>query len=148
MVFISGWEDRLCHLREVLQVLQIADHTIKVSKRQIGLGSVVYLGHQEGGGIVFSLWAKIETNLLWKPPKTQTEVRAFSGLTGYYKRFIKGYGNIVALLRELTFKKQPCQVIWTEECQITFDTLKEAMCTAPYSTPLTSPKISLSRQTP
>ncbi|KAJ1143845.1 hypothetical protein NDU88_010147 [Pleurodeles waltl] len=130
-VYSSSWEEHLLHLKEVLQALQQAGLTIKASKCQIGQGSVVYLGHLVGGGKVQPLQAKIETIKAWQPPRTQTEVRAFLGLTGYYRRFVKGYGTIVSPLTELTSKKQPRLVNWTEACQKAFDALKEAMCTAP-----------------
>ncbi|KAJ1217646.1 hypothetical protein NDU88_005239 [Pleurodeles waltl] len=120
----SGWE-------EVLPALQQAGLTIKASKCQIGQGSVVYLGHLVGGGKVQPLQAKIETIKAWQPPRTQTEVRSFLGLTGYYCRFVKGYGTIVSPLTELTSKKQPRLVNWTEACQKAFDTLREAICMAP-----------------
>ncbi|KAJ1130021.1 hypothetical protein NDU88_008379 [Pleurodeles waltl] len=130
-VYSSSWEEHLLHLKEVLQALQQAGLTIKASKCQIGQGSVVYLGHLVGGGKVQPLQAKIETIKAWQPPRTQTEVRVFLGLTGYYRRFVKGYGTIVSPLTELTSKKQPRLVNWTEACQKAFDSLKEAMCTAP-----------------
>ncbi|KAJ1206276.1 hypothetical protein NDU88_001685 [Pleurodeles waltl] len=130
-VFSSTWEEHLQHLWRVLEALQKAGLTIKASKCQIGQGSVVYLGHQVGSGQVAPLQPKIDTILAWEPPKTQTEVRAFLGLTGYYRRFVKGYGTIVTPLTELTSKKQPKKVIWTEACQNAFDALKAAMCTAP-----------------
>ena len=38
----------------------------------------------------------------WKEPTNQTQVRAFLGLTTYFKRFIKGYAKIAAPLMELT----------------------------------------------
>ncbi|KAJ1110626.1 hypothetical protein NDU88_007975 [Pleurodeles waltl] len=130
-VFSSTWEGHLQHLWRVLEALQKAGLTIKASKCQIGQGSVVYLGHQVGSGQVAPLQPKIDTILAWEPPKTQTEMRAFLGLTGYYRRFVKGYGTIVTPLTELTSKKQPKKVIWTEACQNAFDALKAAMCTAP-----------------
>ncbi|KAJ1217927.1 hypothetical protein NDU88_005514 [Pleurodeles waltl] len=130
-VFSSTWEEHLQHLWRVLEALQKAGLTIKASKCQIGQDSVVYLGHQVGSGQVAPLQPKIDTILAWEPPKTQTEVRAFLGLTGYYRRFVKGYGTIVTPLTELTSKKQPKKVIWTEARQNAFDALKAAMCTAP-----------------
>ncbi|XP_078496945.1 uncharacterized protein LOC144753011 [Lissotriton helveticus] len=130
-VFSSSWEDHLQHLQAVLQALKQAGLTIKASKCQIGQGSVVYLGHLVGRGAVQPLQAKIEAIMAWEPPKTQTEVRAFLGLTGYYRRFVKGYGTIVAPLTELTSKKQPRRVVWTEACQQAFEKLKQAMCAAP-----------------
>ncbi|KAJ1191340.1 hypothetical protein NDU88_000656 [Pleurodeles waltl] len=92
---------------------------------------MVYLGHLLGDGKVQPLQAKIETIKAWQPPKTQTEVRAFLSLTIYYRRFVKVDGSIVAPLTELTTKKQPMLVNWTEGCQKAFDSLKKAMCTAP-----------------
>ncbi|KAJ1184471.1 hypothetical protein NDU88_001277 [Pleurodeles waltl] len=130
-VYSSSWEEHLLHLEEVLQAPQQAGLTIKASKCQIGQGSVVYMGHLVGGGKVQPLQAKIETIKAWQPPRTQTEVRAFLGLTGYHCRFVKGYGTIVSPLTELMSKKQPRLVNWTEACQKAFDSLKEAMCTAP-----------------
>ncbi|KAK1621238.1 hypothetical protein QYE76_026755 [Lolium multiflorum] len=39
--------------------------------------------------------AKIKTVAEWKAPTTQTEVRAFLGLAGYYRRFVEGFSSIV-----------------------------------------------------
>ncbi|XP_069077622.1 uncharacterized protein [Pleurodeles waltl] len=130
-VFSSNWKEHQQHLCKVLKALQKGSLTIKASKCKIGQGLVVYSGHQEGSGQVAPLQPKIDTILAWESPKIQTEVRAFLGLTGYYKRFVKGDGTIVAPLTELPSKKQPRKVIWTEACQTTFDALKAAMCTAP-----------------
>ncbi|KAJ1100036.1 hypothetical protein NDU88_005125 [Pleurodeles waltl] len=130
-VFSSSWQDHLVHLNKVLQSLQAAALSIKASKCQIGQGNVVYLGHLVGGGQVQPLQPKIQTILDWVAPKTQTQVRAFLGLTGYYRRFVKGYGSIVTPLTELNSKKMPKKINWTIECQQAFDTLKQTMCTAP-----------------
>ncbi|XP_069098182.1 uncharacterized protein [Pleurodeles waltl] len=130
-VYISSGEEHLLHLKEVLLVLQHAYLTIKASKCQIGQGSVVYLGHLVGGDKVQPLQAKIETIKAWQPPRTQREVKAFLGLTVYYRRFVKGYGTIVAPLTELRSIKQPRLVNLAEACQKAFDSLKEAMCVAP-----------------
>nr|GEU59402.1 reverse transcriptase domain-containing protein [Tanacetum cinerariifolium] len=40
--------------------------------------------------------AKIESIKDWASPKTPTEIHQFLGLTGYYRRFIKGKANMVA----------------------------------------------------
>ena len=72
---------------------------------------MVYLGHLVCRCKVQPLKANTETIMAWEPPKTQTEVRAFLGLTRYYRRFFKEYGSIVAPLTELTSKKQPKKVI-------------------------------------
>ncbi|KAJ1159544.1 hypothetical protein NDU88_000051 [Pleurodeles waltl] len=130
-VFSSSWDDHLVHLWKVLEALQKAGLTIKASKCQIGQGKVVYLGHLVGGEQIAPLQGKIQTIIDWVPPTTQTQVRAFLGLTGNYRRFIKNYGSIAAPLNDLTSKKMPKKVLWTANCQKAFEELKQAMCSAP-----------------
>ncbi|KAJ1212450.1 hypothetical protein NDU88_000110 [Pleurodeles waltl] len=130
-VFSSSWDDHLVHLWKVLEALQKAGLTIKASKCQIGQGKVVYLGHLVGGEQIAPLQGKIQTIIDWVPPTTQTQLRAFLGLTGYYRRFIKNYGSIAASLNDLTSKKMPKKVLWTASCPKAFEELKQAMCSAP-----------------
>jgi hypothetical protein len=62
-------------------------------------------------------------------PNTATNVRAFLGLIGYYRRFIVRYVKIVKPLFTLT--KKECRFLWTPICQITFVALKSRLIEAP-----------------
>ncbi|XP_069057818.1 uncharacterized protein [Pleurodeles waltl] len=92
---------------------------------------MVYLGYMVGRSKVQPFQAKIETILAWQPVKTQTKMKAFLALIGYYRKLFKGYGTIFAFLTRLTSKNQPKKVIWTQAYQKAFDILEEATCTAP-----------------
>ena len=63
------------------------------------------------------------------PPTTPKQVRAFLGLVGYYRKFIKGFAKIAKPLTLLT--RQQVKFDWTPEHQEAFIHLKEAIVQAP-----------------
>jgi len=73
--------------------------------------------------------AKIFAIRDWPPCRNVTEVRAFMGLSGYYRRFVKDFSVIVAPLYGLMKKGVDFQ--WTAECQEAFDELKHRLMTGP-----------------
>ena len=63
------------------------------------------------------------------PPTTPKQVRAFLGLVGYYRKFIRGFAKIAKPLTLLT--RQQVKFDWTPEHQEAFIHLKEAIVQAP-----------------
>ena len=55
---------------------------------------------------------------------TKTDVKAFLGLAGYYRKFVPQYASISAPLTELLKKGKPELVQWTAQCEEAFQTLK------------------------
>ena len=58
-----------------------------------------------------------------------SELRAFLGTAGYYRRFVHNFSMIAAPLFALT--KKGVRYKWTKECQQAFDTLKLKLMTEP-----------------
>jgi hypothetical protein len=67
--------------------------------------------------------------LILPPPTSVKQLHTALGHTGYYRKFIKGYAQITAPMEKIL--KKHCQFHWTEECQQSFDTLKQKMVTVP-----------------
>nr|GEX83632.1 retrotransposable element Tf2 [Tanacetum cinerariifolium] len=84
------------------------------------------LGHVITGAGVATDDTKIETMSLI--PSNLKQLRGFLGLTGYYRRFIKGYALISQPLTKLLKKNA---FVWTKEAQSAFIHLKEAIVNAP-----------------
>ena len=58
----------------------------------------------------------------WPVPTTVTQVRGFLGFGNFYRRFIRGFSDIVKPLNDLTKKNQ--KFLWTPECEKAFAELK------------------------
>ena len=131
VVFSNTWEEHLQHLRTVLQRLQEAGLTARLKKCQFAMKTCTYLGHVVGNGVIRPSLDKIAAVQSFAIPKTKTDVRAFLGLTGYYRRFIPDYAAIALPLTDLTKKIGPNQVRWDSACNEAFIKLKNLLCTSP-----------------
>ena len=131
IIFSSSWEDHMRHLHCVLERLVGAGLTVKSSKCQFGMSKCTYLGHVIGSGIVSPEPSKVLVVQRFEAPKTKTQVRAFLGLMGYYRRFIPNYSAVALPLTELTKKMAPTTVTWTLRCETAFQELKRLLCSTP-----------------
>lgn len=65
----------------------------------------------------------------WPSPRSLKELRGFLGLSGYYRRFIRGYELLAQPLTALLRKDIPWK--WAAHEQATFAQLKSTICQAP-----------------
>ena len=94
LVYSPDLASHLSHLEQVLETLRTHKLYMKKIKCFFAQLQVEYLGHVISGRGVSTAGDKIEAMLKWPVPQSVTDVRAFLGLTGYYRRFVKGYGCI------------------------------------------------------
>jgi hypothetical protein len=87
--------DRVLHLLSQHQSL------LKQSKCEFGTSKVDYLGHLVGKEDVRVHPKNIEAMQYWPHPKNLKILQGFLSLTGYYRKFVKNYENIMAPLSTL-----------------------------------------------
>lgn len=128
LVFSKGLDDHIQHLRMVLEILRSHRLVVNKKKCQFGKERIGYLGHIVSKHGVEADPRKIEDMRSWPIPRDLRDLRGFLGLTGYYRRFVYGYGKIAKPLTDL-LKKNAFR--WNEGAHAAFEALKEAMVTVP-----------------
>ena len=104
LVYSKSLLDHIGHLRSVLETLAKHQLYAKQSKCMFATNEVEYLGH-----LIFSEGVRTDPKKTaamqqWPIPKDVKALRGFLGLTGYYRKFVKGYGQIAAPLIALLKK--------------------------------------------
>ncbi|KAK1611876.1 hypothetical protein QYE76_035549 [Lolium multiflorum] len=129
LVYSKSEEEHEQHLEIVLETLRQHKLYAKFSKCEFWLEEVGFLGHILSAGGIAVDPAKIKTVMEWQAPTTQTEVRAFLGLAGYYRRFVEGFSSIARPMTQLLKKDRKFE--WTDKCEESFQQLKSRLTTAP-----------------
>lgn len=101
IVFGSTFEQHQQRLTKVLDRLRKANIKIKLAKCVFAADSVKYLGHVVSSKGISPDPTKIERVVNMASPKNISELRAFLGMAGYYRRFFKNYAEGTAPLAEL-----------------------------------------------
>lgn len=104
LVYSPDLTTHLIHLKQVLDTLRYHKFYAKLSKCTFGQPQVEYLGHIVTEDGVVTDPAKVESMVSWPRPDSIKALRGFLGLTGYYRRFVKGYGLIAKPLTDLLEK--------------------------------------------
>ena len=116
LVYSRTFEEHLQHLRLVFDRFRETGLKLKPCKCYFGQTKVNYLGHVITPEGLQSDPAKVKVVQEYPVPKIVKDVRAFMGLTNYYRKFIKGYARIASPLHELT--KKGTKFVWTDACVV------------------------------
>jgi len=129
IVFGSSFDEQLERLKQVFDRLVRTNLKLKPSKCSLCQRSVDFLGHVVIADGITMQDAKIFAITEWPPCKSMAEVRAFMGLTGYYRRFVQNFSVIAFPLYSLM--KKNAEFIWSDECQQAMDELKKRLILKP-----------------
>ena len=101
-IFSRTPQEHLSHIQMVFEKLRSANLSMKKSKCSFFSKEIKCLGHILSAIGIPPLPAKTHAIQHMQPPTTPKQVRAFLGLVGYYRKFIKGFAKIAKPLTLLT----------------------------------------------
>ena len=100
IMFSCTTEEHLHHLRIVFDHLREYNLKLKPSKCSLFKEEINYLAHKVSKAGIRPSNINMKAIAEYAPPKTYTEIRAFLGLVGHYRHFIKGFARIAQPLNE------------------------------------------------
>ncbi|KAH9103881.1 hypothetical protein AeMF1_019899, partial [Aphanomyces euteiches] len=127
IVYSEDFGSHLIRLSQVLTKFREAGFKLKMSKCKWGRSSVPFLGHIVTPAGILPNPEKIKSVLRVKALKDASEVRAFLGLAGYVRRFVRDFSKIAAPLTNLLTAEQ---FIWSTACDEALESLKRSLVDA------------------
>lgn len=129
IIISSDFQQHLILLEKVLSRLESAGLTLKFEKCKWVMSELKYLGH-----IVDSRGLRVDADKVndivnFPRPRTVKQVRRFTSMSSWYRRFIKDFATIAAPLTALT--KKNARFEWSDDCEQAFLTLKNHLISAP-----------------
>ena len=112
IIFSASFEQHLRDVRAVLERLRKAGLLLKGKKCLFGARKVCYLGHILSSEGIAVDPAKVVKLKAFPAPTDKVQVRAFLGLAGYYRRFVRNFSLVAAPLFDLL--KDDAQFGWGE----------------------------------
>ena len=129
LIYTRTVEEHAVLVEWVLTRLRDEGYIAHPDKCEFFQREVSFLGHVVNERGLAVQQHKVEAVQRWPVPKSKKDVRAFLGLTGYYRKFIEGYGRLAIPLTELT--KDDMVFAWGAKEQAAFDALKDRLTRAP-----------------
>lgn len=129
LVIGRTFREHLSNLREVFARLSTAGLKLKPAKCRLAREEVKFLGYVVSASGISADPEKVRAMTDFPTPGDLKSLRAFLGLTSYYRRFIPCYSAIAQPLFRLTRKDVPFE--WTGDCETAFTQLKSTLAGAP-----------------
>ena len=153
-VFSTTIDQMLDRIELVFRRLQDFNLKIKPKKSYFFQRSATFLGHVLSSEGIAPNPEKVDKVRDWPTPENAKEVHSFVGLASYYRRFIPNFAKIAAplhaVIAPIATKRKGSKLAatdyaqhrkeqasnntpftWSEECQQAFQTLKDALTSAP-----------------
>ena len=144
LVFSPTVESHIEQLKLVLSKLKGAGLKLNIKKCKFCIMEIVFLGFNISEKGIGTVKGKTDPIVKWKKPNNRKELSSFLGVCSYYRKFIKGFAEIVSPLNELNridnslvekrvgkFKSKNVKICWNSKCEEAMIILKDRLTSAP-----------------
>ena len=129
MIYSKTLEEHVDHIQQVLDMLRKEKLFANLKKCTFCTYQVVFLGFVILGSGIQVDESKVKAIKDWPTIENVSQVRSFHGFAGFYRRFVRDFNTIAALLNDLTKKGVTFQ--WGEPQEKAFQELKKRLSEAP-----------------
>ena len=130
LIFTESKEQHYEVLDKVLKRITKAGLRINPNKCHILKEEVKFLGYIINEKGIKTDPTKLEAISSFEKPKCIKNLRSFLGICNYYRKFIKDYAKKAKLLEGMCGLNNK-KLIWTENCEKTFEEMKKALTSTP-----------------
>ncbi|GFN91507.1 Pol polyprotein [Plakobranchus ocellatus] len=136
LIYSPDFISHIDRLQAIFNRLREVGIKLNPEKCSFVKNSVSFLGHVLSEEGVSTDPGKITAVKNFPTPTTVRDVRAFLGLAGYYRRFVKNFSHKAKPLSELLQKTSPSKNSklgnrWNQDCVKAFESLKSDLTSAP-----------------
>ena len=128
IIFSQNEQEHLKHIKIIFKKLKKAGQKLKESKCNFFKKEIHYLGHLISVNGIQPLPKKLDSIHNMPKPMSPKKIKQFLGLTGYYRKFIPRFSDMARPLTKLL--AHDCEFVWTNQCDISFQMLKDTLCSA------------------
>ncbi|KAL7297542.1 hypothetical protein TKK_0009902 [Trichogramma kaykai] len=130
VIFSKSLQEHLQHIKLIFEELKQFNLKMQLDKSEFLRKEVPFLGHIITSDGIKPNPEKIKAIVEYPIPKTQKEIKAFLGLSGYYRKCIKDYAKITKPLTNALRKGEAINIKETNYIEA-FNKCKELITNAP-----------------
>ena len=129
IIFSKTFEEHIEHIKLLIEAIKEEGFRLKFLKCKFAQRKIQYLGHVIEENEVRPMKDNLVAIKEFPVPKNKKNVRQFLGKINFYHKYIPQASKTLEPLHKLLRKESAFN--WTEECQRTFDRLKNYLTSAP-----------------
>lgn len=129
IIFGNSLQHHNSNLVKILQRLKKVNLKLNPSKCDFLKKEIIYLGHKICSDGVSPDPEKFRVIHQYPIPSNADETKRFVAFVNYYRKHVKNFAEIAQPLNELSKKGKIFN--WSDKCQTSFDTLKNALISPP-----------------